>query len=536
VVLLLLLLAMALPAPAVAVEGTASRIPAGDIVDLILAEQPVDLDGVTVVGDLDLAAVDTVHRVFRCTNCAFEGAIAAANVIFERVVDFSGSSVAGEVDFQGAVFRDTYLMRQTPVRAAAVTGPTSFSLAAFHGRANFEGAQFLAEADFRVAQFLGDASFAAVDFGQDARFDSAIFAGRAQFTGSASQGGSFGGAAFFESVSFQGKADFRQRSFAGPATFGGSTFDTVDFTLAAFHDSATFDDASIEGAASFRVAQFYGGLSFQQVVLRGPADFEAALVFGEAEFHRTSAADRMSLHAIDPPTVLGLDQVRAADFQMDLELLDAIPSDGVRKDVLAMIASSARARGDIGLANDATFRRSRLETAQLTGVDRVLGLAGEFIGGYLVQPVYPLRALLLLVVVGAAVRTVAHLAPAVARRRSWWDLDSPAPDSTVARPDREEPGAVVKDPAARTDRRQEQLLRLSKALAISLRSVADTLRAAFRLKPRDVPARRREDLSAYGAVFLQGLEWLAFKTLIGLFLVCLANSNPTFKQLVEAVT
>jgi hypothetical protein len=532
----MLLLALALPARASAAEGEAGRLPAADIVDLILAEQPVDLDGVTVVGDLDLAAVDTVHRVVRCANCTFEGAIAAPNVIFERVVDLSGSTVRGGVDFQGAVFRDTFLMRQTPLRPAAVTGPTSFSLAAFHGRANFEGAQFLAEADFRVAQFLGDASFAAVDFGADARFDSAIFAGRAQFTGSASQGGSFGGAAFFQSVSFQAKADFRQRSFAGPATFAGSTFDTVDFTLAAFNDAATFDDASIEGAASFRVALFLRGLSFQQVVLRGPADFDAAVVIGEAEFHRTSAADRMSLHAIDPPTVLGLDQVRAADFQMDLELLDAVPSEGVRKDVLAMIASSARARGDIGLANDATFRRSRLETAQLTGIDRVLGLAGEFVGGYLVQPIYPLRALLLLVAVGAAVRTVAHLAPSLARRRSWWDLDPQAPDRDPDRRDRDAPGALAPDPAVRADPRQERLLRLSKALAIGLRSVSDTIRAAFRLKPRDVPARRREDLSAYGAVFLQGFEWLAFKTLIGLFLVCLANSNPTFKQLVEAVT
>lgn len=104
-------------------------------------------------------------------------------------------------------------------------------------------------------------------------------------------------------------------------------------------------------------------------------------------------------------------------------------------------------------------------------------------------------------------------------------------------------GPTAVDPPSDADRiesspvpARDVLLELSKAAATVVRAFADTLRAAVRLRPQDIPERRRDELSAYGAALLAGAEWFAYKVLFALFLIGLANSNPTFKQLVEAVT
>ena len=79
-------------------------------------------------------------------------------------------------------------------------------------------------------------------------------------------------------------------------------------------------------------------------------------------------------------------------------------------------------------------------------------------------------------------------------------------------------------------------LGVGKLAAATVRACADTLRAAVRIRPQDIPEERRNDLPAYGPAVLAFAEWLAYKVLFALFLIGLANSNPTFKQLVEAVT
>jgi hypothetical protein len=542
-----------------AVGASATTLTADEFLAEVVAGQPVERDGATIVGDLDLRSIDTARKVIRCTNCTFTGSVRASNVIFERVLDLSGSTIAGRFDFDGAIFRDTFLMRRTTLRDAAVAGVASFSLAAFHGRASFEGLQLGGDADFRVAQFLGDASFADADFGGEARFDSSIFSGLAQFSsspadddpnaGSLAPGcsdpihGVFGGAVSFAAVNFGQKADFRQRCFGGPATFASATFGAADFTLAVFHDTATFDDASIDGVASFRVVTFEGDLSFQHVVLRGPTDFESSILLGPTELFGTSAADSLSLDQITTAAPLELDKVRANGFEMDLDLLDQVQGEPVREDVLTMVEVSARARGDLGLANEAAFRRAEMQTDRATGWDHVRGLAGELIAGYLVKPFYPLRAFAVLLIVGSLLRTIGRLAPWMAVRlpRPLFRQDLvpafAASGHVQTDADAAGPGPPGSGGAARSvaDPARESLLTVSKLVVMTAGSVSATIRAAFRLKPHDVPDDRSEQLSAYGIAFLAGLEWLMFKLLIALFLIGLANSNPTFKQLVEAV-
>jgi len=543
---------MAVPPPTSgAGAAIGSSMPAAEFLAQVVAGQAIELDGVTVVGDLDLRAVNEAPRVIRCTDCTFQGSVRSSNVIFERLVDLSGSTVAGRLDFDGSVFHDTFLMRRTPLRSAAVGGSTSFSLASFHGVASFEGIQLCGDADFRVAHFLGDTVFADATFGAEARFDSAVFGGRAEFsgaTGVASGGGGdvalgceggaqggFGGPASFPSANFQGKADFRQRAFGGPATFAGATFDAADFTLAVFHGPATFDGASIDGVASFRIVTFESELSFQQVVLGGPTDFEASILLGPAEFFGTSATDSLSLSRITSAGSLRLDKLRARDLAIDLELLGKIDGELVRQDVLAMLEASARAHGDLGLANEAAFRRSEMATARSEGVERVQGVAAAVIGGHLVKPFYPLQAFVFLLIVGSLVRTFAELLPRFQARRAPGRLVPAVAGQTAGA------GGLDPSPPSSDQRRsvaqpaREGLLTTSKVIVVATSAVSQTLRAAFRLKPQDVPVDRREELSAYLVAFLAGLEWLAYKVLLALFLIGLANSNPTFKELVEAV-
>ena len=532
--------AVILVAPGLA-HGAETTISGAQLAQLVGAGETVEMDGLTVVGDVDLRPLETTARIFRCTRCTFEGAIEASNLTFERVVDLSGSRLERGANFEGAVFRDAFLMRSVGEQAATVVEPAVFTLAAFEDRANFDGSQFGSDADFRVTQFVGDASFAGATVAGDARFDSATFEGRAQFNGS-----SIGGDADFTTATFRDKADFRRVGFAGDATFSGAGLDAVDFTQSRFSGVLTFEEASIEGTCSFRAATFEADVLFGGVALRGPTDFQAASAQGEIDFTDTSATDRFDLRGLSTTHPIWLDRVTAPALEMDLDRLGNITSTAVQIRVLAMIEAGARERGDIDLANDAAFRRSQLQTDRKDGMDRLVGQAGETVGGYLVQPLVPARAMVLLLAIGTLVRAVARLVPAISRRRLAWDL-APAPVAADggagpmigASNDTAHDPPTAPDPAgnpASSRATHDALLTVGKTAATVARAFADTLRAAVRLRPQDIPERRRDDLSAYGAALLAAAEWFAYKLLFALFLIGLANSNPTFKQLVEAVT
>ena len=532
--------------PGLVRAADAGWIAADDIVRMVAEGQPVELDGMVIIGDLDLHQIEQVPRTFTCTRCTFSGSIRASNVIFERMVDLSGSTVAEGIDFGGAIFRDAFLMRDSGGRPARVEGPASFSLADFGSRAIFDRAQFNNNVDFRVAQFDGDSSFAGASVAGDARFDSATFEGRAQFNGFPAISATFGGLAGFTNSTFRAKADFRQRDFAGPAMFDGVSFDSVDFTLAEFFEDATFDGASIASSGVFRSTQFDGDFLFRGAVLRGPMDFQTTSVDGRADFSHSSASDRFVLSGLDPGKSMRLAGMTAPDLEMDLERVGEISGDHVQIEVLAMIEAGARARGDLDLANQAAYRRSQLQTASKDGVDQVAWQVSENVGGYLVQPLLPIRAMFALVLLGTFVRTVVMLAEAESRRRvaTVSRLAAAAVSAGGAAgvlaaptgPGDPPPNADAAPKSPGLGVAHDLLLGLGKLAAYAVHACADTLRAAVRIRPQDIPDERRDDLAAYGVAVLVFAEWLAYKVLFALFLIGLANSNPTFKQLVEAVS
>jgi len=564
-------------------EPTPQTMTATELVARIAAGQPVQLEGTTIVGDLHLDGVETVRRVVRCTDCIFTGSIIGSNVIFDRVVDISGARVDGSIDFGGAAFHDAFLMGRTGTRSSIITGQVSFVLAAFEGRASFEGGRFGGDADFRLAQFFGDALFADAEVVGAARFNSTVFKARADFASAPAAtsaednpsdlGGSppldlgcpagtrhaFEGPTNFSAAAFAEKADFRQRCFGGPVTFAGATFGSADFSLVVFRKGAVFDDSSVDGVASFRVATFNRDLSFQHVVLRGPTDFEAATFDQSVEMFGTSAADSLSLDRVLVGGSIGLDKVQANGFQMSLSYLARISSEPVRERVLSMVEASARARGDLALANEAVFIKSSMETASTTGLPHWEGLAAEQIGGYLVKPFYPLRAFVFLLLIGTAVRSAAPvLARSFARTVARVRAPSTSIRGAMRMPNRAASARTKMSSSATAFYRHVVSLRPSRARTMKAgraaagfvnavlkragmaaltvtRAASGSIHAAGNARPKDIESGEVR-LTQYFAVLIAGSEWLAFKVLIGLFLIGLANSNPTFKQIVESVT
>ena len=591
---------LAAPRVEAAAGGT---MPAADLVAAITAGHPVELQGETILGDVDLTGLDTVSRVLRCTDCTFTGAVRASNVVFDRIVDLSGDTVRGDLDLSGAVMRDAFLMASSSAAAPVVAGDARFALATFAGRATFDGITFRGTADFGGAQFGGAASFTDAEMGGPGLFGSVLFKGDADF--SSSPAGPGAGAApadpgpppsagcppgtphafergvTFKGATFGGKADFRQRCFVAAAAFTGAGMGAADFSLDAFLGDAAFDGVAISGAATFRAATFGHGATFGQASLHGPVDFDGAAFGGSLQLFRASVGQLLSLQQVIIGGTLQLDGAQIARLHLALADLDHVLGNANRERALSVIETTARGEGDLSLANDAAFMRSSMETQAATGSQHALDLVLEQGAGYFVKPYYPLIAIVELLLVGTAVRTVLRVSAAVSaarvRRRQRAVagaagvspiIDTPAPTRPVAEPSADPSRGSTRVPAqgsstasARAARRTvaaavrgraagRAVARVARrggaAMSTVLKRVGDlvltlaraasaSLRALVRTRPDDLPEDGHDSLVTYGRVLVAGAEWLAYKLLVAAIVIGLANSNPTFKQLLEAV-
>jgi uncharacterized protein YjbI with pentapeptide repeats len=514
--------------PTIQAVEVAARLAAGDA---------YEATGVTITGSLDLTAIDTVSRVFRCVGCTIDGAVRASNVIFERAVDFSGTTIAGSIDAAGAEFRDSFLLRRTGDVPADVLGTADFTLAAFDGHATFDGASFHDVADFSDARFATDASFADTTFGVGSRFDSAIFESTVDFASTPGDGphpacpgagdAVFGGPVSFEAARFDAGAGFRRRCFVGDAIFSGASFGAGDFTLATFGGPARFDDVSSAADLSFRGVLFAGDVFLQRAVMHGRVDFEQATISGSLEMAAANV-DELSLAAVVTQGPLYLDQLRAGRIELDIDKIPLIYGSSVQRQVLAVIEARAREDGDLGLANEAAYRRAELETARLDGLPRLIGVANAEIAGYLVKPLVPLLVFGYLFVVVFLIRAAGRLREALADARAQRAPARSGPAIPVRRSDR--PQAT-----AGTRRRRHWALTGRRFGSAIGGAAGATARAAFRLAPPEVLTTTAEPPLSAARRLVALVEWVSFKGVITLFLIGLANSNPTFKQIVDAV-
>jgi uncharacterized protein YjbI with pentapeptide repeats len=397
------LFVMPAPAAATPAEVQASVIEAG-----LRGGRTIVRSHVVVSGELDLRA-DVVHGAFKCRGCTFKGPLAASDAIFERTVDLTGSTFESNVNLSGATFRGPALFRASSDADLVFERRTDFSLAVFENIASFGTATFSGGADF-----------------QDARFAEVTFASA-----------TFEALAAFDRAAFQSTASFSAALFEGPAVFADTDFrDRADFGVAEFDLGATFSLARFGRDASFLAADFYApnrrpgedeqeAAAFDGVISSGNLDFTfAEFKFESAPRPRPRKASRTAatprLVAIFDDTVCGralifrktefqdedeerfaarlkMTRIQAADLVLNVDEAHRIANVDDRQDVLSDIEESAKARGELSVANSAHFKRLTLQSRDYSFVPRVLDFVFyRNVAGYFVRPFRPLLILVVL--------------------------------------------------------------------------------------------------------------------------------------------
>lgn len=455
----------------------------------------VKLDGATITSKVDLSDAK-VAKPFTCLNCRFRQAFVAVGTTFKSLVDVRGSTFAGNVNFAKASFADPAVFG-SPSSSSGVhfAGSTDFSLATFHDLATFENGIFQERdaktaakscdapvpdnTDFQLARFDAGATFATDAIFGDADFRRTLFTGTVDFSNT-----SFVHQAMFDGTEFQGAVDFGEGNFKCSSSFASARFDKgasfVHRTFPAPSDSASVSD-------SFEGLQCGGALDFSFAVLSRSVSFNSMVVNGGITFHGASFGSNGEMTWAN---------VAATSLDMDVaQAKKAIDSTDLPK-VLADIESSAKASGDLGRANDADYELKVLESNNRGWFGHALDFVFyRTMAGYLVRPLQPLAALLIL----AAIMTLVHAGrkawPHPARTsRGWWNR--------------------CKSEAGRIRR---ILPPLGTAYLATLALVV----------PGKGPSAAERPI--------RWLEVIAYRLLFVCMLIGLANTNPTLRQMLDAI-
>jgi len=431
--------------------------------------------------------------------------------VFKGVIDLSGATLEGALLLTGARLEAPFLLDETPAGRSEIHERTDLRLVRFSDFASLDGARLLGPIDVTSAQFADGVSFSETEFLSEAVFDRVQFGSMTSFAGASTEG------LTMERATFAGPAVFRQHTFGADAVFTGATFQgPANFTLAEFEGQALFDSASFERGASFRLASA-SSASFRSAEARGPLILDGAVFIDGASLAGLTALDLLSLRLLRTleKDGLELDQLSAATLLLDVPTVDQVRGVGVQQEVLSLLEKSAEATGNLPLANDARFRRLTLQASRSGPAYQVFDrIVLREIGGYLVRPSYPLRALMFLLLLGAIVRAL----PTWWRNtRTWWRNTS-LPLLGVAR--RAANRAPRPAPTSGSNFR------------VFVRGIWASANQAVAKRPR-IESQTEEVPS--GRTVAVGSEFLAHKVLIVSFLLSLGNSNPTVRQIIDAV-
>ena len=484
--------------PAVALPTPVTAVDAAQIIEAIRQHQPVQLADIRVTGPLDLRGIDSVAGPLICRRCVLDQ-VTMANVTFARAVDLVGSVITGSLDAAGSVFNGAVAMSDTTIQGGADLSGTAFA-----DVADFSGATFAGSVRFDDARFRGDARFENLDAQGPARFVATMFAGRASFSGvravgrparqphsqsgcspSIAQGGGFEQGADFRQAAFAAEVDLRQLCLAGPATFDQAIFNgPVSAAQAQFSNDASFSNCRLTAGASFIDTHFGGVTSFSRASAGGRMDFEAASFDGIPVFSHFESTGVVSFKDARFHTKVIFDKVEVK--QLDLAFGDVFRLGAAQSHALTLIESGARGRSDIALANQARYDRLALEGDQRPLLHRVADWTFyRVVAGYLVRPLRPLSWLLGALLVAAGIRTIGS------RRQN------PRPGATLRR----------------------YLLQVERTVGVAVSKKAS----------------RQEDQDDAMATVAQWLEWGLYKALIVAFVIGVANSNETLRQMLDAI-
>ena len=372
-------------------------------------------------------------------------------------------------------------------------GDVDLSLATFSDLVALENAVFSRKVDFTLARFGTDAVFAG-GTARHATFARAVFRGPADFSGF-----TFDGPATFGGAQFADHADFGVTSFIGRVVF-----DRVRFGKGATFVGATFLEAKPdEGDDSLFGVQADGDLNFAFADFGRPAGFEYVVVTGTMSFSDARLPQAPALHFSD---------VSAGSFDMDVNAaVDAVRHDRTTEDlpdVLKWIESSAKAKDDLAAANDAHFARQVLRSddymAPLRQIDFIFY---RTIAGYFVRPFRPLIVLL-------ALASIVTLGRMIQARLASPRVQGSPPATPHSR-------RTIAEAGARAGRGIGRAVRALGEFATSLLTTLTLIG----------PARKGSEPERQG----RQIEIWTYRILFACALIGFANSNPTMREMFDAV-
>jgi uncharacterized protein YjbI with pentapeptide repeats len=537
-----------------------------------LGKGPLLLDRATFSKSVDLAN-QTVKKLFICTHCKFLGGLDGANASFSREFDLAGSAIYG-LDLDGVTFNGPVSLAHVVVsRGPQEPYGASFSYAVFANLANFDGARFCVTPALHEggAKCSHTAAVGGASAGQGAgcgtRTPAVTFADARFFSATSFEGMSTYGDACFIAAEFvaspTGATSFVGASFFGEADFQGGSFDNqVDFSGAVFNGFATFDDANFAEGATFESATITcgmidssdGGASFDPVTAVGTLDFENA-IFDDQEnvcatdfFYLSGSVgaldlrnftlrtnDNPALTTMNPPIQdqppnfaifhpVGTEPTRIGQLFMGLGELgllytedtngNPIPDPSGEEEAAQLIGATAKAVGDLGLTNDAHYKYEELRTSQFQWYRKIPAevVYGGMMG-YLVRPLNPIAAFLVLAALAACLRV-----GLVSRRRRKAAADH-RPPAWAPPPDEPPPLSARERVKARLAIALITIDRLAHAYLDTLSSVAPGWAGG--------PGKDGSTLAR--------VERFSYRFLLACALIALAASDPSLRQLVQAV-
>jgi len=282
------------------------QVQASEILSRMAEGGPVDYEGYTIAGDLNLSSLPGARAksTLSLINCTLANA-SFAGVTVEKDVILAGT-VFENASFDQAVFEGRAYLGASSFLAASFTGTT------FRQGAVFDWTWFRGPANFVEAQFEKDASFNGVDF-QDVNFNYSVFRSYSFFSQSR-----FSGDAGFSDVTFAGTSDFSSAAFRRAAYFLRSRFDGgVSFEDASFAELAQFGLVKFQGLSSFGNVTFSNEANFALARFSDAAYFSEARFLGTALFGLTKFEDIASFQKASFAGDLILKSAQISTFLMD---------------------------------------------------------------------------------------------------------------------------------------------------------------------------------------------------------------------------
>jgi uncharacterized protein YjbI with pentapeptide repeats len=236
-------------------QGEPSRVVSSEeILKKIELGQPVEYDGCTIMGDLDLSGLNlTKVPVKKSLTQKGDMLLPDYGMLVVSPIIITNSIILGSVNLNCIILQNV----------------TSFRNTIFEWSAFMMAARFEEDADFSNAKFYQDAYF------DEARFYASTYFHNARFY----QDTDFGGARFYDYTDFKYAEFYHNTGFQYADFYQGARFDEADF-----YQDISFMGAYFDKYASFESVNFHQEAEFAGADFTQDADFYEARFYQDTDF------------------------------------------------------------------------------------------------------------------------------------------------------------------------------------------------------------------------------------------------------------